>query len=163
MGTKWVRIAPISMSFGQDCVAFHKGSESGLQIAPKGCKRVKKFKKLPSSCWRVLIFGRASVAVQVLQVQHRFLHLVGAASVAAHPPPLQRTLPVGPCAVLQRSSAVTMQRSSAVCSVAGKVARPPWSTHTNKTHAHTHNLLPGERGGRVHLLGPRLHPIGCTR
>ena len=73
------------MSFGQDCVAFHKGSESGLQIAPKGCKRVKKFKKLPSSCWRVLIFGRASVAVQVLQVQHRFLHLVGAASVAAPP------------------------------------------------------------------------------
>ena len=60
MGTKWVQFGLISMIFGQDCVVFCEDSESGLQIAPKGRKRVKKIKTLSPSCWWAPIFGRAS-------------------------------------------------------------------------------------------------------
>ena len=48
--TEWVQIAPIPMIFGEDCVIFHEDSESGLQMAPKGCKNAKNNKftrKLP--------------------------------------------------------------------------------------------------------------------
>ena len=38
MDTKWVQIAPVSTSFGPACVVSHKDSESGLQMAGKGCK-----------------------------------------------------------------------------------------------------------------------------
>ena len=38
MGTKWVQIAPMSMSFGQDCSVFHKDSESGLKMG-RSCER----------------------------------------------------------------------------------------------------------------------------